>query len=161
MPFSSPTLAVRMLQSAAQADDVLQETSMEVIRKAFTPEFRNRLDAIIQFAALDFEVILLIVDKFVLELEAQLAQKDVGLSVTAEARAWLAEKGFDPKMGARPMKRVIQEHIKRKLADDLLFGELANGGDVTVDLDEAGDDLVISSRRRSDEPKALPASTDN
>jgi ATP-dependent Clp protease ATP-binding subunit ClpA len=135
--------------------------SMEVIRKAFTPEFRNRLDAIIQFAALDFEVILLIVDKFVLELEAQLAQKDVGLTVTAEARAWLAEKGFDPKMGARPMKRVIQEHIKRKLADDLLFGELSDGGDVTVDLDEAGDDLVISSRRRSDEPKALPASTDN
>ncbi len=135
--------------------------SMEVIRKAFSPEFRNRLDAIIQFGSLDFEVILLIVDKFVLELEAQLAQKDVSLSVTSEARAWLAEKGFDPKMGARPMKRVIQEHIKRNLADDLLFGELAEGGEVSVDLDEEGEKLVVHSRKRSDAPKALPASTDN
>jgi ATP-dependent Clp protease ATP-binding subunit ClpA len=135
--------------------------SMEIIRKAFSPEFRNRLDAIIQFASLDFEVILLIVDKFILELEAQLAQKDVGLTVTSDAKAWLAEKGFDPKMGARPMKRIIQEHIKRKLADDLLFGELAEGGDVKVDLSQDGDELVISSQRRDDTPRALPASTDN
>ncbi len=135
--------------------------SMEIIRKAFSPEFRNRLDAIIQFASLDFEVILLIVDKFILELEAQLAQKDVGLTVTSDAKAWLAEKGFDPKMGARPMKRIIQEHIKRKLADDLLFGELADGGDVKVDLSADGDELVISSQRRDDTPRALPASTDN
>ncbi|MEE4174001.1 MAG: ATP-dependent Clp protease ATP-binding subunit ClpA [Xanthomonadales bacterium] len=135
--------------------------SMEIIRKAFSPEFRNRLDAIIQFASLDFEVILLIVDKFILELEAQLAQKDVGLTVTSDAKAWLAEKGFDPKMGARPMKRVIQEHIKRKLADDLLFGELAEGGDVKVDLSPDGDDLVVTSQRRDDTPRALPASTDN
>ncbi|MEM1412603.1 MAG: AAA family ATPase, partial [Pseudomonadota bacterium] len=135
--------------------------SMEVIRKGFSPEFRNRLDAIIQFGSLDLEVILLIVDKFVLELEAQLAQKDVTLSVTPAARAWLAEKGFDPKMGARPMKRVIQEQIKRKLADDLLFGDLADGGEVDVDLAEDGDDLVIASRKRDDSPKALPASTDS
>ena len=135
--------------------------SMEIIRKAFSPEFRNRLDAIIQFASLDFEVILLIVDKFILELEAQLAQKDVSLSVTSDAKAWLAEKGFDPKMGARPMTRVIQEHIKRKLADDLLFGELANGGEVKVDLSPEGDELVVSSQRRDDTPRALPASTDN
>jgi ATP-dependent Clp protease ATP-binding subunit ClpA len=135
--------------------------SMEIIRKAFSPEFRNRLDAIIQFASLDFEVILLIVDKFILELEAQLAQKDVGLTVTSDAKAWLAEKGFDPKMGARPMKRVIQEHIKRKLADDLLFGALAEGGDVRVDLSPDGDDLMVSSQRRDDTPRALPASTDN
>ena len=106
-------------------------------------------------------MILLIVDKFILELEAQLAQKDVGLTVTPDARAWLAEKGFDPKMGARPMKRVIQEQIKRKLADDLLFGDLADGGDVAVDLAEDGDDLVIDSRKRDDTPKALPASTDS
>jgi ATP-dependent Clp protease ATP-binding subunit ClpA len=135
--------------------------SLEVIRKGFTPEFRNRLDAIIQFKSLDFEVILLIVDKFILELEAQLAQKDVSISVSSEARAWLAEKGFDPKMGARPMKRIIQEHLKRKLADDLLFGDLSEGGEVSVSLDEAGDDLVVKSRPRQQTPKALPASTDN
>ncbi len=135
--------------------------SMEVIRKAFSPEFRNRLDAIIQFGSLDFEVILMIVDKFVLELEAQLAQKDVSITVSPSARAWLAEKGFDPKMGARPMKRVIQEHIKRRLADDLLFGELSEGGEVSVDLDEDGDGLSVRSRKRSSAPKALPASTDN
>ena len=135
--------------------------SMEIIRKAFSPEFRNRLDAIIQFASLDFEVILLIVDKFILELEAQLAQKDVTLTVTSDAKAWLAEKGFDPKMGARPMKRVIQEHIKRKLADDLLFGELSEGGAVKVDLSADGDELEVTSQRRDDTPRALPASTDN
>ena len=135
--------------------------SMEIIRKAFAPEFRNRLDAIIQFASLDFEVILLIVDKFVLELEAQLAQKDVSLTVTPAARAWLAEQGFDPKMGARPMKRVIQEHIKRQLADELLFGALAEGGEVTVDLADEGDRLAVTSINNTGAQKALPASTDS
>ena len=104
---------------------------MEVIRKTFSPEFRNRLDAIINFKALDMPVVLMVVDKFILELEEQLALKDVDVSVTRAARQWLAEKGFDPAMGARPMKRVIQEQIKRPLADDLLFGDLADGGEGT------------------------------
>ncbi|MEJ2535061.1 MAG: ATP-dependent Clp protease ATP-binding subunit ClpA [Gammaproteobacteria bacterium] len=134
--------------------------SMEVIRKAFSPEFRNRLDAIIQFGSLDLPVVLLIVDKFLLELEAQLAQKDVSLTVSQSAREWLAEKGFDPKMGARPMKRIIQEHIKRPLADDLLFGELAEGGEVKVELAEDGQSLKVTSHARETEPRALPASSD-
>ena len=135
--------------------------SMEIIRKAFAPEFRNRLDAIIQFSALDKPVILRIVDKFILELEAQLAQKDVSLSVTLAAREWLADTGFDPKMGARPMKRLIQEQLKRRLADDLLFGELAEGGEVKVDLAGEGDRLDITTRARRGETKALPASSDS
>jgi len=101
------------------------------------------------------------VDKFILELEAQLAQKDVGLTVTADARAWLAEKGFDPKMGARPMKRVIQEHIKRNLADDLLFGDLTDGGEVTVDLAVDGTELAVTSKHRDNKPKALPAASED
>ncbi|HMM65726.1 MAG TPA: ATP-dependent Clp protease ATP-binding subunit ClpA [Dokdonella sp.] len=106
--------------------------AMEIIRKAFTPEFRNRLDAIVQFAALDFEHILRVVDKFLIELEVQLQEKHVALDVDAEARKWLAEHGFDPQMGARPMARVIQDNVKRALADELLFGELAEGGKVRL-----------------------------
>jgi ATP-dependent Clp protease ATP-binding subunit ClpA len=106
--------------------------AMEVIRKMFTPEFRNRLDAVIQFHPLDFEHILRVVDKFLIELEAQLADKHVVLDVDADARRWLAEHGFDPQMGARPMARVIQEKVKRALADELLFGKLADGGKVIL-----------------------------
>jgi ATP-dependent Clp protease ATP-binding subunit ClpA len=132
--------------------------SMEVIKRAFSPEFRNRLDAIIPFKALDLNVVLLVVDKFILELEAQLLQKDVNITVTSAAREWLAEKGFDPQMGARPMKRVIQEQIKRQLADDLLFGDLSEGGDVRVDLSEEGA-LEVKATPREKQQKALPAST--
>jgi ATP-dependent Clp protease ATP-binding subunit ClpA len=140
--------------------------AMEVIRKAFAPEFRNRLDAIISFRALDMPVILLVVDKFVLELEEQLALKDVSITVSREARQWLAERGFDPKMGARPMKRVIQEQVKRPLADALLFGDLAEGGEVRVlaptegEADSSDDQLVLEVVAKSREPKALPASTE-
>jgi ATP-dependent Clp protease ATP-binding subunit ClpA len=108
--------------------------AMEAIRKMFTPEFRNRLDAVIQFKALDFEHILRVVDKFIIELESQLHEKHVALNVDPEARRWLAEHGFDPQMGARPMARVIQEQIKRRLADELLFGALADGGRVYVSV---------------------------
>jgi ATP-dependent Clp protease ATP-binding subunit ClpA len=108
--------------------------AMEVIRKAFTPEFRNRLDAIVQFNSLDFEHILRVVDKFLIELETQLQEKHVSLHVDADARHWLAEHGFDPQMGARPMARVIQENVKRLLADELLFGKLAEGGKVMLSL---------------------------
>jgi ATP-dependent Clp protease ATP-binding subunit ClpA len=106
--------------------------AMEVIRRAFSPEFRNRLDAVIQFNALDFEHILRVVDKFLIELEMQLQEKHVSLTVDADARRWLAEHGFDPQMGARPMARVIQENVKRALADELLFGKLADGGKVKL-----------------------------
>ncbi|HOX71458.1 MAG: ATP-dependent Clp protease ATP-binding subunit ClpA [Dokdonella sp.] len=108
--------------------------AMEIIRKAFTPEFRNRLDAIVQFGALDFEHILRVVDKFLIELEVQLQEKHVSLDVDAEARKWLAEHGFDPQMGARPMARVIQDNVKRALADELLFGDLAEGGKVKLSV---------------------------
>ncbi|MDR3446793.1 MULTISPECIES: ATP-dependent Clp protease ATP-binding subunit ClpA [unclassified Dyella] len=110
--------------------------AMEVIRRSFTPEFRNRLDAIIQFNALDFDHILRVVDKFLIELEAQLTEKHVSLDVDADARRWLAEHGFDPQMGARPMARVIQEKVKRPLADELLFGKLADGGKVRLGVNE-------------------------
>jgi ATP-dependent Clp protease ATP-binding subunit ClpA len=137
--------------------------SIEVIRRTFSPEFRNRLDAIIAFKSLDLPVILLVVDKFIMELEEQLALKGVAITVTRAARDWLAEQGFDPKMGARPMKRVIQEQIKRPLADDLLFGDLAEGGDVRVDaptkraLADGQKQLRLKVTAKKQEPKALPA----
>ncbi|WP_455235322.1 ATP-dependent Clp protease ATP-binding subunit ClpA, partial [Thiogranum longum] len=105
---------------------------MEAIKKMFSPEFRNRLDAVIQFKPLDPTVITRVVDKFIYELEAQLQEKAVTLDVENSAREWLAEHGFDPKMGARPMTRVIQEHIKKPLAEELLFGRLANGGHLVI-----------------------------
>lgn len=108
--------------------------AMEVVRKSFTPEFRNRLDAIIQFGALDMAHILRVVDKFLIELEAQLHDRHVVVTATPQARQWLAEHGFDPQMGARPMARVIQEHVKRTLADELLFGKLTHGGKVLIDV---------------------------
>ena len=110
---------------------------MEAIRRNFTPEFRNRLDAIIQFKSLDNDTIGHVVDKFIIELEAQLEDKKVGLVVSPAARSWLAERGYDPKMGARPMARVIQEHIKKPLANELLFGRLATGGGIVrIDVED-------------------------
>jgi ATP-dependent Clp protease ATP-binding subunit ClpA len=136
--------------------------SSEAIRRTFTPEFRNRLDAVIQFNALDFGVVLLIVDKFILELEAQLALKDVTISVSVAAREWLAKQGFDPEMGARPMNRVIQTKVKRPLADDLLFGVLSEGGEVNITLSKKqGGQLNIRTRQKQELQKALPASTES
>ncbi|MDQ7073786.1 MAG: ATP-dependent Clp protease ATP-binding subunit ClpA [Gammaproteobacteria bacterium] len=114
---------------------------LEIIKRSFSPEFRNRLDSIIQFRSLDRRTISHVVDKFIIELEAQLEQKQVLLSIDEEARDWLAENGFDAKMGARPMARVIQEHIKKPLANELLFGGLTEGGRVKISL--AGDKLAI------------------
>ena len=105
---------------------------MEAIRKMFAPEFRNRLDAIIQFDSLEMDTILRVVDKLVVELEAQLEEKNVTIALDDDARQWIAERGYDPKMGARPMARVIREHIRRPLAEELLFGNLTGGGHVTV-----------------------------
>ncbi|TDJ43542.1 MAG: ATP-dependent Clp protease ATP-binding subunit ClpA [Gammaproteobacteria bacterium] len=107
---------------------------LTAIKKMFTPEFRNRLDAIIQFDPLDIQSVLRVADKLVLELEAQLENHDVTLELSPDARQWIAEHGYDPKMGARPMARVIQEHIKRPLAEILLFGDLKDGGDVLIEL---------------------------
>lgn len=106
--------------------------SLKVIEKGFSPEFRNRLDAIIQFKPLDISIVGHVVDKFIFELEALLAEKHVTLALDSDARLWLAENGCDPKMGARPMARLIQEKIKKPLANDLLFGELARGGNVRI-----------------------------
>ena len=119
--------------------------AMETIRRAFTPEFRNRLDATIQFASLEFEHILRVVDKFLIELEAQLQEKHVSLTVDAEARRWLAEHGFDKQMGARPMARVIQENVKRPLADELLFGKLADGGKVFLSVKDDKLDVRVEA----------------
>jgi ATP-dependent Clp protease ATP-binding subunit ClpA len=106
--------------------------SGEAVKKIFTPEFRNRLDAIVQFGPLDEKTIGHVVDKFIIELESQLEEKRVAIEVDEEARAWLAEHGFDKLMGARPMARIIQENIKRPLAEELLFGRLEGGGQVSI-----------------------------
>ncbi len=108
--------------------------AQEALKKTFTPEFRNRLDATVYFKSLDMDIILYVVDKFIVELQTQLDQKGVCLEVNQEARTWLAEKGFDEKMGARPMARTIREYVKKPLADELLFGKLIHGGKVRVSV---------------------------
>lgn len=113
----------------------------EAINKTFTPEFRNRLDAIIPFSNLGPDVVARVVDKFVMELEAQLTDRGVTIELTDGARAWLAKKGYDPVMGARPLARTIQEHVKKPLAEELLFGKLSKGGAVRVILNKEGDGL--------------------
>ena len=130
--------------------------AMEVIRRSFSPEFRNRLDAVVQFQALGFDHILRVVDKFLIELETLLHEKNVSLSATPAARDWLAEHGFDPLMGARPMARVIQDRIKRPLADELLFGRLVGGGRVNIDVRD--DELVVEAQAEPE--KLLPATVD-
>ncbi|WP_294621867.1 ATP-dependent Clp protease ATP-binding subunit ClpA [uncultured Roseovarius sp.] len=118
------------------------------IERTFTPEFRNRLDAVISFAPLPKEVILQVVEKFVLQLEAQLMDRNVTIELTKPAAEWLAEKGYDSKMGARPLGRVIQEHIKKPLAEELLFGKLAKGGVVKVGVKDGKIDLKLSGPDR-------------
>ena len=118
----------------------------EAINRMFTPEFRNRLDATISFAPLSPETIGRVVDKFVLQLEEQLADRNVTIELDAGARAWLAEKGYDPLFGARPLARVIQEHIKKPLAEELLFGRLAKGGIVRVTKKPDEDALAFAYR---------------
>jgi ATP-dependent Clp protease ATP-binding subunit ClpA len=122
--------------------------ALEVIRKMFTPEFRNRLDAIVQFAPLGKPQILRVVDKFLMQLEEQLASKGVHLDVDEDAKAWIAERGYDVKMGARPMARVIQESLKRPLAEELLFGKLSNGGNVHVTLKDGQLSFELEAREK-------------
>ena len=123
---------------------------MEVLRRTFTPEFRNRLDGVVQFGALPVDVVINIVDKFLTELQAQLDDKRVMLDVDEPAREWLAEKGYDKQMGARPMNRLIQDKVKRPLADLILFGPLTKGG--TVKLRVRDDDLALEVEEEAVEP---------
>ncbi len=123
--------------TARQAGDEMGD-----IKRLFTPEFRNRLDAIVSFKALDEQIILRVVDKFLLQLETQLAEKKVEVTFTDKLRKHLAKKGFDPLMGARPMQRLIQDTIRRALADELLFGRLTEGGRLSVDLDDKDEVLL-------------------
>jgi ATP-dependent Clp protease ATP-binding subunit ClpA len=115
----------------------------EAIKKLFTPEFRNRLDATIAFKALGRDSIDRVVEKFVLELEAQLTDRDVTFELTPEATRWLGDKGYDDSFGARPLARVIQDNIKKPLADEILFGKLKSGGTVRVLLDRDADKLAF------------------
>jgi ATP-dependent Clp protease ATP-binding subunit ClpA len=129
-----------MLQKSAIGFSNARESGDEMadIKRMFTPEFRNRLDAIISFKSLNEEVVLRVVDKFLMQLEDQLHEKKVDIVFTDALRAHLAKKGFDPLMGARPMARLIQDTIRKALADELLFGKLVSGGRVNVDVDADG-----------------------
>ena len=131
------------------------------IERLFTPEFRNRLDAVIRFAALPREVVMRVVEKFVLQLENQLIDRDVHIDLTPEAAAWLAEKGYDEAMGARPLGRVIQENIKKPLAEELLFGRLTKGGAVRVRVEDDRIVLDIAGPKKpqlgKDKPRLLTA----
>ncbi|MEK8027936.1 MAG: ATP-dependent Clp protease [Pseudomonadota bacterium] len=136
--------------TAREAGDELAD-----LKRMFTPEFRNRLDAQVSFRPLTEEIILRVVDKFLLQLESQLAEKKVEVTFTDPLRQHLAKTGFDPLMGARPMQRLIQDVIRRALADELLFGRLTDGGRLTVDLDDKGEVLLdIQPPKKSDKPKA-------
>ncbi len=135
-----------------------QGDEMADIKRLFTPEFRNRLDAIVNFRSLDEDIILRVVDKFLLQLEAQLAEKKVDVTFSDTLRKHLAKKGFDPLMGARPMQRLIQDTIRRALADELLFGRLVDGGRLSVDMDDK-DEVVLDIQppKKSDKPRAEAA----
>ena len=130
------------------------DDGQEAIRRTFSPEFRNRLDGIVQFAPLAPATIERVVDKLIFEVEAQLEQKGVAISFDDDARRWIAAKGYDPKMGARPMARLIQERVKRPLAEELLFGKLAGGGSVRVTLARDGEGLALETRA-AEEPALL------
>lgn len=126
--------------------------SLRIVERSFSPEFRNRLDAIIQFEPLNLDVIAQVVDKFMFELETQLAEKHVSIVLEPEARIWLAENGFDPKMGARPMGRVIQEKIKKPLAEEILFGRLAGGGVARIGVENGDLSFEVEETVLASEP---------
>jgi ATP-dependent Clp protease ATP-binding subunit ClpA len=129
----------------------------EAINRMFTPEFRNRLDSVITFAGLPPEIITKVVEKFVFQLEAQLADRGVTIELSEGAAKWLAETGYDEKFGARPLARVIQEHIKKPLADELLFGKLLHGGTVRVLVEGEGDERKLAFEYIAAEPKPKKA----
>ncbi|MFC5462357.1 ATP-dependent Clp protease ATP-binding subunit ClpA [Massilia niabensis] len=144
--------SVGFVDSKAAGDE------MADIKRMFTPEFRNRLDAIISFRALDEEIILRVVDKFLMQLEEQLHEKKVEAIFTEKLRKFLGAKGFDPQMGARPMSRLIQDMIRKALADELLFGRLTNGGRITVDMNEK-DEVTLEFPEGDALPPPAPAET--
>jgi ATP-dependent Clp protease ATP-binding subunit ClpA len=148
------------LQKTSIGFTTSKETGDEMadIKRMFAPEFRNRLDGIISFKALDTEIILRVVDKFLMQLEGQLHEKKVEAIFTDALRAWLADKGFDPLMGARPMARLIQDSIRAALADELLFGRLLHGGRVTIDLD-ANEKIKLIFEEATSEPAATPSAS--
>jgi ATP-dependent Clp protease ATP-binding subunit ClpA len=121
----------------------------DAIKRSFTPEFRNRLDAVINFAHLSQEIVMQIVQKFIVKLEHQLAQKDVHISMSDEAAKWLATEGYDKLMGARPLSRIIQEKVKKPLADELLFGKLSKGGSVYVEYNKDTNELNMTYESKS------------
>ncbi len=131
----------------------------EAINKMFTPEFRNRLDAIVPFKPLGPETVVRVVDKFIAQLEAQLTEKNVAIVLSDEAREWLAKKGYDPAMGARPLGRVIQEHVKRPLAEELLFGDLTDGGTVHIEIKDDKIAFDIDKGKKSPKKKPAPKET--
>jgi ATP-dependent Clp protease ATP-binding subunit ClpA len=139
--------AMGFMREAREGEDT------DAINRLFTPEFRNRLDAVIAFAPLTPNVVAHVVDKFVKELSAQLADKRVALEVDEDARLWLAERGYEPLFGARPLGRVIQEKVKRPLADELLFGRLAKGGKVLVTVEDGELSFVVTA---GNGPSLLP-----
>ncbi len=139
--------AVGFTRTVREGDDT------EAINKLFSPEFRNRLDAVVSFGHLPADVVRKVVEKFILQLEAQLSERQVNIEISTEAADWLAEKGYDQQMGARPLGRVIQEYIKKPLAEELLFGKLAKGGTVRILKNDAGLAFEYLSR---DEEKSLP-----
>jgi len=138
------------------------EKGARALERLFSPEFRNRLDAVVHFASLGAEAVERVVDKFMTELEGQLAQRRVQVELTPAARRWLAERGYDTTFGARPMARLIQDKVKRVLADEMLFGRLKDGG--KVEIDAPADELVFTysplppSRLKA--PKAVSETTD-
>jgi ATP-dependent Clp protease ATP-binding subunit ClpA len=132
---------------------VREGDDQEAIKRLFTPEFRNRLDAVIAFGHLPPEIVRQVVQKFVLQLEAQLAERQVNIELSTAAADWLAEKGYDQQMGARPLARIIQEYVKKPLAEEVLFGKLAKGGTVRILLKDDALDFTYLGR---DEEKALP-----
>jgi ATP-dependent Clp protease ATP-binding subunit ClpA len=140
-------------RAAREGDDI------EAVTRMFTPEFRNRLDAVIGFGHLPPEVVRMVVEKFVLQLEAQLAERQVNIELSDEARDWLARTGYDSQMGARPLARIIQEHVKRPLADEVLFGRLSNGGGtvrVVLETEDGKEKLGFDYLSRDEEKASKP-----
>ena len=127
----------------------------EALKRLFTPEFRNRLDAVITFGGLTPEIIDRVVEKFILQLEIQLSDRNVSIEISKGARDWLAERGFDADFGARPLARVISEHVKKPMAEELLFGKLAKGGTVKIGLDTKKDELTFNYV--DDKPRKKPS----
>ena len=131
----------------------------EAIKRMFTPEFRNRLDKTIQFSSLPPEMVALVVDKFVIQLEAQLQDRNVTIELSTPARDWLVKTGYDVTYGARPLARVIQEHIKTPLAEELLFGKLAKGGTVRVKVEKGKLAFSYQKSNRKKPSRRVPAAT--